>query len=88
MHRVQKSPTDETQKFVQDNYYFLCAAEDSAAAQKLDDYESEERFTPEFIDPRTAIMTNRSGDHGPKDHAMLEREARVLEMLIAEGFFD
>jgi len=31
--------------------------------------------------------TTRKDDHGPKDSVMLEREARVLEMLIAEGLF-
>ena len=28
---------------------------------------------------------NRTKDHGPKDPVMLEREARVLEILLLEG---
>lgn len=87
VHRVQKLASDHTARFVQDNYYFLCAAEDGTAAQQLDDYESEERFTPVWADPADAIRTNRTGDHGPKDPFTLEREARVLEMLLAEGYF-
>ena len=35
----------------------------------------------------TTVAANRRADHGPKDPVMLEREARVLEMLIAEGLF-
>lgn len=88
VHRRQKSAVDETEFFIQDNYYFICAAEGTAEAQDLDDYEAEERFTLEYIDPRKAIETNRRPDHGPKDPVMLEREARVLEMLIAEGFLE
>ena len=52
----------------------------------MDDYEQEERFTLEFVEPKQAIEVNRDRDHGPKDQAMIEREARVLEMLIAEGW--
>ena len=65
----------------------MCKAADTVESQNLDDYEAEERFTFKYIDPKTAIETNRRTDHGPKDPVMLEREARVLEMLIAEGLF-
>ena len=87
VHRIQKSTVVETECFIQDNYYYLCEAADTVETQNLDDYEAEERFTLEYIDPKTAIETNRRPDHGPKDPVMLEREARVLEMLIAEGLF-
>lgn len=85
VHRVQKSKADETERFVQDNYYFLCEVEDTPAAQNLDDYEADERFTLEFVTPETAIRANRRDGHGPKDSLMIEREARVLEMMIEEG---
>ena len=52
--------------------------------QRLDDYEAEERFTLEFADPSHAIHTNRCVDHGPKDQIMLEREAKVLELIMEE----
>ena len=83
VHRVQKS--DRADYFVQDNYYFLCDTQDDVGEQRLDDYEAEERFTLEFIDPIYAICTNREKNHGPKDPMMLEREAKVLEILIQEG---
>lgn len=84
VHRVQKS--DRADFFIQDNYYYLCDAKDAVQPQHLDDYEAEERFTLEFVEPLHAIRTNRQKDHGPKDPIMLEREARVLEMLMEEGY--
>ena len=72
--------------FIQDNYYYLCDVEENRIPQKLDDYEAEERFTLEFVYPRHAIYVNRYADHGPTDQIMLEREARVLELLLEEGY--
>ena len=45
------------------------------------------KHTLKYINPKTAIETNRRADHGHQNPVMLEREARVLEMLIAEGLF-
>lgn len=85
VHRVQKDLRGG--KFVQDNYYYLCNTQMTVFSQQLDDYEMEERFTLEFIEPKHGISVNRFGDHGPKDKTMLEREARVLELLLKEGYF-
>lgn len=85
VHRVQKSKADETERFVQDNYYFLCSVEGQPVSQELDDYEADERFTLEYVRPETAIRANRAKNHGPKDSLMIEREARVLELLMSEG---
>ena len=82
VHRVQKS--DRADFFVQDNYYFLCDVKTDVQTQNLDDYEADERFTLEFVEPLHAISINRKADHGPKDPNMIDREARVLELLIAE----
>ena len=71
--------------FYQENFYYLCDVA-GPVGQKLDDYEAEERFTPEFVEPETVIETNRFHDHGGKDGVMLEREALVLEALAREGF--
>ena len=87
VHRIQKSDGDETECFIQDNFYFLCAAEASAAPQKLDAYEAQEKYTLEFADPNAAIRRNRSVKESPYHPMMLEREARVLELLLAEGYF-
>ena len=87
VHRVQKSGQPGIAMFVQDNYYYLCDVQPEVQSQHLDDYEAEEHFTLEFVAPETAIQTNRLPDHGPKDQNMLEREAKVLEILMREGYF-
>ena len=85
VHRIQKSKVVEDECFIQDNYYYLCDVDEGIRPQKLDDYESDELFTLEYVMPEAAILSNRTKDHGPKDPVMLEREARVLEMLLSEG---
>ena len=88
VHRIQKSDLDETECFVQDNYYYLCEAEGYVVAQSLDEYEFTETYTLEFVDPETAIRKNRNVTQTPHNQAMFEREARVLELLMAEGLLD
>ena len=88
VHRIQKSDLDETECFVQDNYYYLCDAEECVVAQNLDEYEFTESYTLEFVDPKTAIRKNRNVTQTPYNQAMFEREAKVLELLMAEGLFD
>lgn len=86
VHRIQKSDDDPSTCFVQDNYYYLCQAQKDIVAQSLDDYESKEKFTLEFIDPKEVIQRNREATSGPKKWTMVkEREARILEMLLSEG---
>jgi len=79
---------ETTECFVQDNYYYLCEAEDCVVAQNLDEYEFAETFTLEFVNPETAIRKNRNVTQTPYNQAMFEREARVLEQLMAEGLLD
>lgn len=85
VHRIQRSDNDPTECFIQDNYYYICEAMDSPAAQNLDDYEAKESYTLEFTDPIQAIEKNRNVQGAPYDQTMFEREALVLEMLISEG---
>ena len=88
MIRIQRSGRDHTECFIQDNYYYLCAAEDEPVSQELDNYEAKESYRLEFIDPATAIEKNRSVRKSPYNRMMFEREALVLEMLQAEGLLD
>ena len=88
VHRIQRSDNDETECFVQDNYYYLCNTSEGTVSQELDDYESKETYTLEFIDTETVIKKNRGVINSPYNRIMFEREARVIEMLIAEGLFD
>ena len=88
VHRIQKSDKDDAECFIQDNYYYLCKVKDEPVAQDLDDYEAKESYRLEYVDPATAIGKNRSVGETPYNRAMFEREARVLEMLQAEGLLD
>lgn len=86
VRRLQKSDLSGVELFEQDNFYFLCDTEDETLAQDLDDYESKEEFTLKWITPEEAIQTNLTGNHGPKNSKMLEREAKVLKCLTEEGY--
>ena len=77
---------DDGTTFVQDNFYYLCDI-DRTVGQDLDDYEAEEGFTPEFVDPRHAIETNLHHDHNGMTSPMFPREAGVLQRLLVEGYF-
>ena len=88
VHRIQKSDYDDAKYFVQDNYYFICDVEENIKPQILDDYEADEEFTLEYVTPDKAIWVNRNVNHGTTDQIMLERDARVLELLKAEGYFN
>lgn len=75
--------------FIQENFYYFCKVEKEITHQTLDDYEADEQFVLEWVEPTAAVEANLSHDHGDKtsDHArhMIEREANVLKLLIAEG---
>lgn len=88
VHRIQRSDKDATECFVQDNYYYLCEAENETVAQCLDHYESKENYVLEFVDPQIVITKNRNVISSPYSPMMFEREARVIELLISEGLLD
>ena len=80
--RIQRSDKHDTPRiFEQQKYYYLCETAGAPEPQKLDDYEEFERFTLEFAAPQTAIDANRTHDHSGKDPVLIEREARVLELI-------
>ena len=89
VYRAVRSLNDPSERFVQENYYYLCDAEDDPAPQQLDGYEAEEQYRLEFVEPSLAIRKNRSvTPDAPYSPSMFEREARVLECLIAEGLLN
>lgn len=85
VHRIQKGTKEDI--FIQDNYYYLCKVKEAAVRQNLDEYEADEGFTLKFVEPQLAIHTNRTNVLDDFNQVMLEREARVLELLIQEGYF-
>ncbi len=88
VHRIQRSEYNPSECFVQDNYYYLCDVAADLAAQSLDEYEKQESYGLEYIDPALAIEKNRRAKENPHARMMLEREARVLEMLLSEGLIE
>ena len=85
VHRKQRSDSNKTEIFIQDNYYYLCEAEEEVVSQDLDNYEAREGYTLEYVRPETAIYKNRNVRNSPYNELMFEREARVLELLVVEG---
>lgn len=86
VHRVQKGVRFNCEIFVQDSYYFFCDVIEEKGKQNLDEYEADENFTLEFIDYKIALAANKEKNHGPKDPTMIDREAKVLELLVEEGY--
>ena len=84
VHRIQRSDMDATECFIQDNYYYLCKAMEQLISQQLDDYEARESYRLEFVEPLVAISKNCNVKNSPYNQLMFEREARVLEILIAD----
>lgn len=84
VHR--RSRTKSGGLFIQDNFYYTCSCEEEVGDTNLDDYESDEGFTLEFVDPMDAVVKNRAADYS-KMPLMLERETRVLLLLLEKGYF-
>ena len=87
VRRIEKGMIEDI--FIQENYYFLCEAEDEPEEQNLDDYEADERFTLEFVTVEQVLDVNNNHDHGEKVNAqtfkgMLDRENRVLQFVEKE----
>ena len=53
-------------------------------SQQLDDYEAQESYRLEYVEPLTAINRNCRVKNSPYNPLMFEREARVLEILITD----
>ena len=85
VHRIQRSPSDPEEIFIQDNFYYLCEAEEEILPPQMEDYEEDAGFAPVFVDACHAIRVNRESAAKSRYRTMLMREARVLEMLIEEG---
>lgn len=84
VQRIQKGEPEGI--FVQDNYYYFCEIMADSESTQLDDYEEAEGFTLAFVSAPEAIQMNQGADHGPTDPLMVQRESRVLNLLLAEGF--
>lgn len=86
VHRIQKGDYEDV--FIQDNYYFICNVGEMVNKQNLDDYEKDEQFMLEYVSPEKIISTNKACNNSDVDKIMLERENKVIEILMREGAFD
>ncbi len=77
-------------RYCQDNFYYLCDVEDRMVPQELTQSESESGYKLEFVDPYEAIRISRASDYCKNRFigVQIERETRVLEKLIEEGYFN
>lgn len=77
-------------RYCQDNFYYLCDVEDRIVPQELTQSESESGYKLEFVDPYEAIRISRASDYCKNRFigVQIERETRVLEKLIEEGYFN
>ncbi len=87
VRRIEKGRFEDI--FIQDNYYFLCEAEQAVVEQKLDAYEAEEQFVLEFVSVAEAVCENTSSNHFEKENiaifqGMLYRENKVLQLIDEE----
>ena len=83
--RRQKSDRDEDTVFEQENYYYLCEAEERPGSQDLDDYEKKAGFMLVYADIDEAIKVN--GEYRSSvffNEVMIAREKRVLELIKAD----
>lgn len=84
--RIQKSTYHEDEIFEQENYYYFCNIEKAYGTQNLDAYECEEGFTLKYVTPDYARNVNRTHNHNGYDSILIEREAKVLELIETEIF--
>ena len=87
VRRIEKGRIEDI--FIQENYYFLCEAEEEVVSQELDDYEADEKFTLEFVSIEDAIKVNETANHLEKEEVstfggMIDRENKVLSLLKEE----
>ena len=83
--RRQKSDRDEDTVFEQENYYYMCEAEERPGSQDLDDYEKKAGFMLVYADIDEAIKVN--GEYRSSvffNEVMIAREKRVLELIKAD----
>lgn len=86
VHRIQKGDFEPI--WIQDNYYYLCDVKDELANVKLDDYEKDEGFNLVFIEPKEAISLNEKAINLGGDPVMIQRENKILNLLLSEGYFN
>ena len=71
--------------FYQENFYYLWDVLDEVSNQDLDEYEQEEGFLLVYENPIVAAKNNYGLKLDTFYQTMIERDAKVLELLVNEG---
>ena len=83
--RLQKDSLNEDEIYEQNSYYYFCDVENEQGSQKLEDYEAEEGFELEWVDPFLAYNHNKyHHEHGGEDMVVVRREGDVLNLIDLE----
>ena len=77
IHRGKYEPL-----FIQDNYYYICETEPEQTAPDYTENEKREGFGPVWIGIAEAIAVNEAYMRENPEDAMIEREVRVLKMVM------
>lgn len=88
VEEYDRAEEDGFDLFCMHSHYYLCEVEDGFGVQKLDDYEREYGFTPEWVTVEHAIAVNRALLENPPPNIQrwVRRELFVLET-IKQRFF-
>ena len=83
VEEYDRATEEDFELFCMHSYYYLCEVEDGFGVQKLDDYESEYGFTPEWVLVEHAITVNRAlvDNPPPNIQRWVRRELFVLEKI-------
>lgn len=72
--------------FDQMNYYYICeAAQSSSEIEAMQGHEAEPGFQLRIAEPQMAVAKNRSRLNA--EDIIVQRDTRVMELLIEEGYF-
>ena len=83
--RISKIRGSENIIFEQENFYYLCEAQEEIGTTDFDEHEREEQYSLEFVSLEDAIRKNRQKDHGEENGSVaIERETRIMELLPEE----
>ena len=77
----KKDELENNAVFQMTSYYYLCEASDRKTSQKLDDYEAELDFSPEWIRLDEAIAENEKALKNTDRNAWTYRETLALKRL-------
>lgn len=80
VHRIEKGKHEPI--FVQDNFYYFCEVEDKQSDTAYSENEKKEDFIPMWVEISDVIKANKKYLENNAWNTMIEREVRVLEMIV------